>query len=336
MADTEISTPVESADVTTSSEEVSSETTSTDEVTSNETTAETETQGEQTTPETVETPQEERLYAGKYKSIEELEKGYAEAQKTLTQNLQMKSKYEELLKQKEQQDALRFERAKEQGFNTPDDMQIANYIKQAELNEFINTLPYYVDNDAQIQVQQYLNAYQNTGDSRYLNEAKKYYPAEFLEKVAVGKKDVESRMRAKLEHEAEIRKDKATAELAEVIKADYADFISDFATNKGKAKAFQMFDNGGFIQSKEDMDVFVNIYNDIAEVVKANAIKEYEAQKVIDATKQKATIPTDGQVGIKTENQLPTAQEMRDNPKLYAEAVKKWGMERVDKEFMKG
>jgi hypothetical protein len=335
MTDTEISTPVETADVTTSANEVSQETTSDAEVTGNETTAETETE-EQTTPETVEKPQEERLYAGKYKSIEELEKGYAEAQKTLTQNLQMKSKYEELLKQKEQQDALRYERAKEQGFNTPDDMQIANYIKQAELNEFIDVLPYYVPEDAQIQVQQYLNAYQKTGDARYLNEAKEYYPAEFLEKVAVGKKDVESRMRAKLEHEAEVRKDKATAELAEIIKADYADFISDFATNKGKAEAFKMFDNGGFIQSKEDMDVFVNIYNQIADVVKANAIKEYEAQKVIDETKQKATIPTDGQVGIKTENQLPTAQEMRDNPKLYADAVKKWGMERVDKEFMKG
>lgn len=326
--ETEISTPVETADVTTSETEVStSETTSEPEVTSNDTTAETET-NEQITQHGGE-EQQEKLYAGKYKSIEELEKGYNEAQKTLTQNLQLKAKYDELVKKQEQQDALRLERAREQGYNSADDMQIANYIKQAELNEFIDTLPYYVQEEEQIKVQQYLNAYQKTGDTRYLNEAKRYYPAEFLEKVAVGKRDVESRMRAKLEQEAKERINKANVELAEIIKTEYADFISDLSENKGKAQALEMFCEGNFIKSKEDMDVFVNIYNQIADVAKANAIKEYEAQKAIEKTKQAAQIEGNPD-GLTLGDSMPSyAQLVAMSQEDFEKACDKYGVDKI-------
>jgi hypothetical protein len=68
MADeTEISTPVETSDVTTSTDTPEVSETAEVEVTDETQTAETETQGEGEPP-------QEKLYAGKYKSIEELEK----------------------------------------------------------------------------------------------------------------------------------------------------------------------------------------------------------------------------------------------------------------------
>lgn len=330
MAEEEISTPVETSDVTTSEETPEVSETVESEVTEETTTAETETEAEQ--PE--ETPAE--LYAGKYKTVDELVKGYQEAQKTLTQNSQKLAEYNELLKKQEQQEALRLERAKEQGYNTVNDQQIAQQVAQAELNEFLNALRT-VDPDSQLQVQQYLNEYYQTGDIRYLNEAKRYYPSDFLENVAVGKLQMSERLKAQYEAEIKQKADKATQELAQTLKTDYADFLADTNENEGKAKALQMFCNGNFIQSKEDMDVFIDIYNKIADRERAAAIKEYEAKKVIDATKQKASIQTDsGNAGANNDSGIPTGEELRNNPSLYAKAVKKYGMDKVDAVIMKG
>lgn len=97
--ETEISTPEvetvettssdEVVETTTSSDEVVETTTSDDEVTSGEATAETETGNEGNTPHPSPLPQgareqttgEGELLAGKYKTVEELVKGYNELQK---------------------------------------------------------------------------------------------------------------------------------------------------------------------------------------------------------------------------------------------------------------
>lgn len=323
MAEEEISTPATESDVTTSEEAPEVSETVESEVTEENEAAETETEAAEQPEE--ETPAE--LYAGKYKTVDELVKGYQEAQKTLTQNSQKLAEYNELLKKQEQQEALRLERAKEQGYNTVNDQEIDLKVAQAELNEFLNALRT-VDPDSQLQVHQYLQDYYQTGDIRYLNEAKRYYPSDFLENVAVGKLKMGERLKAQYEAEIKQKADKATQELAQTLKTDYADFLADTNENEGKAKALQMFCNGNFIQSKEDMDVFVDIYNKIADRERAAAIKEYEAQKAIDAEKAKAVIETgSGAAGINSDN-VPTFDEItamsRDE---YAKAVDKWGLD---------
>lgn len=322
MAEEEISTPATESDVTTSEETPEVSETVESEVTEENEAAETETEAEQ--PEE-ETPAE--LYAGKYKTVDELVKGYQEAQKTLTQNSQKLAEYNELLKKQEQQEALRLERAKEQGYNTVNDQQIAQRVAQAELNEFLNALRT-VDPDSQLQVQQYLNDYYQTGDIRYLNEAKRYYPSDFLENVAVGKLKMEERLKAQYEAEIRQKADKATQELAQTLKTDYADFLADTNENTGKAKALKSFCDANFIQSKDDMEVFKGIYKEIADFERAAAIKEYEAQKAIDAEKAKAVIETgSGAAGINSDK-VPTFDEItamsRDE---YAKAVDKWGLD---------
>lgn len=320
---TEISTPAEETDVTTSSSEVSTETTSQDEVTEGSQVAETGNEGNITGP------VEKKLYAGKYKSIEELEKGYAEAQKTLTQNLQIKAKYDELVKKQEQQEARLLERARQQGYSTVNEQQIAQQVAQAELNEFINGLNYYVEPESQIIVQQNLNAYRQTGDMRYLNEAKRYFPSDFLENIAVGKLNMQNQLKNQFEQESRAKAQKADEELAQTLKADYADFIETVKANKGASKALELFCNAGFIQSKEDMEAFKSVYDDIVSFAKEQAVKEYEAQKAIDKTKQAAQIST----GINTEGVLdtkPTLEQIEKmTPEEYDRAVKKYGLEKL-------
>ena len=334
--ETEISTPVETSDVTTSTDTPEVSETAEVEVTDDTQTAETETN--ELKPEDYSEKQpEEKLYAGKYKSIEELEKGYQEAQKTLTQNLQIKAKYDELLKKQEQQEARQLERAREQGYNTLNDQKIAQQVAQAELDEFINGLNYYVEPDNQIQVQQYLNAYRQTKDLRYLNEAKRYYPSDILENIAVAKLQMQNNLKAQYDRETRERAEKADAELAQTLRADYGDFIETVKGNESMSKALEMFCNAGFIQSKDDMEVFKGIIDGITASVKDQAIKEYEAKKVIDATKQKASIQADsGNMGSNADYGMPTGEQLRNNPSLYAKAVKKYGMDKVDAEIMKG
>jgi hypothetical protein len=330
MADeTEISTPVETSDVTTSTDTPEVSETAEVEVTDDTQTAETETN--ELKPEDYSEKQpEEKLYAGKYKSIEELEKGYQEAQKTLTQNLQIKAKYDELLKKQQQQEARQLERAREQGYNTVNDQKIAQQVAQAELDEFINGLNYYVEPDNQIQVQQYLNAYRQTGDLRYLNEAKRYYPSDVLENIAVGKLNMQNQLKAQYEKETQERAQQADAELAQELREDFGDFIETVKANESMSKALEMFCNAGFIQSKGDMEVFKGIIDGIASGIREQAIKEYEAQKAIDAEKAKAVIET-GNAGLDiNSDKAPTLDQIsamsRDE---YAKAVEKWGLDTI-------
>jgi hypothetical protein len=325
MADeTEISTPVETSDVTTSTETPEVSETAEVEVTDDTETAETETG----TQDEGGTAPEEKLYAGKYKSIEELEKGYQEAQKTLTQNLQIKAKYDELLKKQQQQEARQLERAREQGYNTVNDQRIDQQVAQAELDEFINCLNYYVEPDNQIQVQQYLTSYRQTGDIRYLNEAKRYYPSDVLENIAVAKLQMKNNLKAQYDRETKARADQADAELAQTLRADYGDFIETVKGNESMSKALEMFCNAGFIQSKEDMEVFKGIIDGITSGIKDQAIKEYEAQKAIDAEKAKAVIET-GNAGLDiNSDKVPTLDQINAmSREEYSKAVDKWGLE---------
>ncbi len=323
MADeTEISTPAETSDVTTSADTPEVSETAEVEVTDETQTAETETQTEGE-------PQQEKLYAGKYKSIDELEKGYAELNKSYTQSKQVQAKYNELLRKQEQQEARMLQKAQQQGFNTVNDQRIAQQVAQAELDEFINGLNYYVEPDNQIQVQQYLNAYRQTGDLRYLNEAKRYYPSDILENIAVAKLQMQNNLKAQYDRETQERAQKADAELAEELRADYGDFIETVKASEPISKALEMFCNAGFIQSKEDMEAFKGIIDGITDNVKAQAIKEYEAQKAIEATKQAAQIEGNPDSFVFGENVPTYAQLAAMSQEDFEKACDKYGMEKI-------
>jgi hypothetical protein len=329
MAETEttISTPEDATvETETATDELVEDTSTSDDAPETDTsTAETETDGEQTQGDAQ--PPEQKLYAGKYSSIEELEKGYGELNKAFTQANQIKAKYDELLKKQQEQQTLQYEQAKKAGYNSVEEQQIANNVRLAEFNEFWNNLQY-LDADSQPTVQQYLTEYYKTGNADFLKAAKSFYSAEFLERVAIGKKDYESQLKNELTTKRNEIKNKQTAELAETIRTDYAEFLSDINENTGKAKALKAFCDADFIQSKDDMKVFADIYGEMETFIKAAAIKEYEAQKAIEKTKQAAQIQSDA--GIISPDTMPTIEQLEKmSQEDYNKAVAKYGTQKL-------
>lgn len=341
--ETTISTPVDnstSADTSSSVEPAStgSDTTvgnaaadtSTQEPVITETTAETGTQtGTQT----------EILYAGKYKTIEELEKGYKEAEKSFNKASEFEKKYNELLQQKEKETAQQQQQAllhaQQRGFDSIEQQQITDYLNDVEFKEYWNyagVLP----SEAIGQVQQYLQQGYNllqqgyTKDAQsYLNEAKRYFPSDFIEQVALAKSKEQSRLTQQYEAQAKQRQEQTTQELAQAIKTDFAEFLSDLGENSGKAEALQAFCNTGAISSKEDMQIFMNIYNKIVDTAKTSAIKEYEAQKAIDATKQSAQIES-GSINVPQAEDIPTYEQIKNmSQEEYDAAVNKYGFAKL-------
>lgn len=297
-AETEVSTPVETVEDTSVTVEPDGVNTVSDtsmtEPEAGTTTAETgNDEGTNNGDNTV----EEILYAGKYKSVEELEKGYNEAQKVVAKASEFEKKYNELLEkqtleaQQLQQEALR--QAQMRGFESVEREQIANNVLSAEAEYYALNLNR-VDPQNLEYAQANLAQYYQTGHPAYLNEAKKCFPGEFIEHTTIEKSKYEAKLLSEYEAQRAQALNTSTQKLADSLKTDFAEFLSDIKTNEGKAKALKSFCDVGSINSKEDMQVFNDIYQQIADYERAQAIKEYEAQKVINETKQKAVVESTG------------------------------------------
>ena len=291
MADeTQISTPDENLELDTSSDVEPSEIledTSIEEPSQDDESAETETK-EQIQE------QEQRLYAGKYKTVEDLEKGYSELQPFINKANDFEKKYNDLIKaqeleaQKHQQELLTL--AQQKGFNTIEEQEIAQKVQIAELEYYAQNLNQISDPQLLGEVQQLLGAYVQTGHPQYLNAAKSYFSSNFIEKVADAKSDLARRLQGEYEAKRSQERAKADEELANALKADFSEFLADVGANEGKAQALKSFCDAGFIQSKEDMQVFQEIYSKIAKFEREAYLKEIEAQKAIEETKNKAVI----------------------------------------------
>lgn len=327
--ETEISTPVETVEDTSTSIEPGADT-STVEPEAGILTAETETgvgvnKGEDD-PSIADTPLQETLYAGKYKSVEDLEKGYNEAQKLVAKASEFEKKYNELLQQKEAgtqrivQEQLK--NAQQRGFTSIEQAQIADAVQVAELEYYANNLNQITDPQNIEAARSYLAQYYQTGHEAFLNAAKQYFPSSFVENTAIEKSKYETQLQGQFEAQRRQNEDKASQQLADTLKADYAEFLADIKENEGKAKALKSFCDVGSINSKEDMQIFNDIYSQIANYERAQAIKEYEAQKAIEATKQAANI----QVGSTIGDGLPTYEQIANMTQAqYAEAYEKFG-----------
>lgn len=273
-------------------------------------------------------PTEPTLYAGKYKTVEELEKGYKESQKVFNEKAEIEKKYNDLLQQKETEyqkaEQQRLEQARQRGFKTAIDAEIADKIKVAEFEYYANNLNS-VPAESFDTVRQYLLEYYSSGNDSFLNEAKRYFPSNMIENIALEK----SKYEAQLRNEALTRQrqvDDANAQkLAEVLRADYAEFFGDIKENAPKAEALKMFCNTGLIQSKEDMQVFQNVYSNIEKYVKEQAIKEYEANKAIEATKQRTVIDGENSTNFDI-NSRPKSSDIADMSQQQFDAYcKKYG-----------
>ena len=322
--ETEITTPVETADVETSSETTPVEA---------DTVVDEQPVEEAAVTETEEPSQEPELLAGKYKTVDDLVKGYKHAESFISKANEFEKKYNDLVA-KQQQEVQRLTEQKLQeaqlrGFQSVEQQEIADQVQVAEFEYYWNNLSQINPEQAQT-VQQCLQAYYQSGHTGYLEEAKRYFPADFIERVAVAKSDLQSRLSNEYKQRKDQEFEAKQYELAQTLKAGFGEFLGDLETNTGKSQALQQFCHAGFINSVEDMKAFVDVYDAIAQFERAAQLKEIEAQKVIDETKARAVIDSNVSADSPQINKAPTYAEIsRMTQAEYNAAVDKWGLETI-------
>ena len=326
-AEAEISTPVETVteETSTITEPVDTETPVVEpDVTEEAAEVQAEVADEVKEPQTV--------YAGKYNSIEALEKGYKELESKLGQPNEYEQKYNELLKaqqeaaRKAQEERVR--QAQQYGFKTVEDQEAHEKLQATELEWYANYLNLVAPENYE-NARAYLGEYLRTGQVAYFNEAKKLFPLDFVENVANAKTQLSARLQGEIAQKRQLERDEFDKNLANQIKGQFNEFLADSATNQAKANALKAMCDAGAINSVEDMQNFVNLYTSIVDGAKELAIKEYEAAKAIEETKRKAVIDA----GV-------TADSNGDNPPTYAQiekmtqdefnkACERWGTEKI-------
>ena len=277
--ETEISTPVEAETVETSAtvEPVNNTETPTAEPNVTDDAAETETKA----------TEEQKVYAGKYNSVEELEKGYTELQKLMSKPNEYEKKYNELLEkqQKAEREAqeTKLREANNHGFRTVEEQEAHEKLQATELEWYATYLKLVAPENYE-NAKAYLGEYLRTGHTAYFNEAKKLFPLDFVENVANAKTQLNARLQGEIAQKRQLERDEFDKTLANQIKEQCSEFLADCGTNTAKAKALEAMCNAGAINSVEDMQNFITLYSSIVDGAKEIALKEYEAQKVIDET----------------------------------------------------
>ena len=326
-AEAEISTPVETVteETSTITEPVDTETPVVEpDVTEEAAEVQAEVADEVKEPQTV--------YAGKYNSIEALEKGYKELESKLGQPNEYETKYKELLEkqqkaEREAQEA-RIKEANNHGFRTVEDQEAHEKLQATELEWYANYLNLVAPENYE-NARAYLGEYLRTGQVAYFNEAKKLFPLDFVENVANAKTQLSARLQGEIAQKRQLEREQFDKNLASQIKGQFNEFLADSATNQAKANALKAMCDAGAINSVEDMQNFVNLYTSIVDNAKEIAIKEYEAAKAIEETKRKAVIDA----GV-------TADSNGDNPPTYAQiqkmtqdefnkACERWGTDKI-------
>jgi hypothetical protein len=292
--ETEISTPVETTEEVTSNtvEPETDSVTSTQEPSTEEIPAETETKEVQT----VEQP---KLYAGKYKSIEDFEKGHNELYGAFNKAKEYENKYNQLLKEQEtraeQIAQERLRQAQQSGYRTAEEQEIDSQIKLAEYQYYAQGLNNVVSPEYLQEVTKLLSDYYSTGHKAYLDEAKRYFTSDYIEQVASAKSMIQQRLSSEIQAKKRAQFEQEQARIDEVINTQYAEFLADSKENTAKADMLKALRGIGGITSNQDMDVFIEYYNRMAQYERAMALKELEAQKVIEEAKNKAVIGSGSQ-----------------------------------------
>ena len=323
-AEAEISTPVEAVAEETSTITEPVEETETPVVEPETTEEAAETQAEVT--------EEPIVYAGKYNSVEALEKGYKELESKLGKPNEYEQKYNELLEKQAKAEREAYEakvrEANNHGFRTVEDQEAYEKLQATELEWYANNLNLVAPENYE-NAKAYLGEYLRTGNQAYFAEAEKLFPIDFVKQVANAKTQLNAKLQGEIAQKRQLQREEFDKNLADQIKAQFNEFLADSATNTSKANALKAMCDAGAINSVEDMQNFVNLYTSIVDSAKELAIKEYEAAKAIEETKQKAVIDA----GV-------TADSNGDNPPSYAEiqrmtqdefnrACEKWGTDKI-------
>jgi hypothetical protein len=138
----------------------------------------------ETKQEEAESQTEEQLIFGKYKSLEEAEKGYKEASRSITKVAELEKQLNEYRQREEKALLDREERAKSLGFSNADEQALDFEVKSHEFDLYVQALETTLSGDAYNKVYQALLNYQQTLNPKALAVAKAYFDTDVISKIA--------------------------------------------------------------------------------------------------------------------------------------------------------
>lgn len=161
-----------------------------------------------------------------------------------------------------------------------------------------------------------------------MSEIKNYFNADIVEQIALDKRQYESQMQSEFDRLTQEHKTQKSREIAEMV--EQSEDLKALLYQESENYSPEVF---GIVKQMFDLTggVDLDVINKAVSSIKALGVKEHLAQQKANAEKQKANVPT-GQA-ITSGGEALTRDYAIAN---YAEAVKKYGMEKVDAIIMKG
>ena len=161
-----------------------------------------------------------------------------------------------------------------------------------------------------------------------MSEIKNYFNADIVEQIALDKKQLENKMQSEFDRLTQEHKTQKSKEIAEMV--EQSEDLKALLYQESENYSPEVF---GIVKQMFDLTggVDLDVINKAVSSIKALGVKEHLAQQKANAEKQKASVPTGQAVQVNT--QTLTKEYAQSN---YREAVKKFGMDEVDKILMKG
>ena len=161
-----------------------------------------------------------------------------------------------------------------------------------------------------------------------MSEIKNYFNADIVEQIALDKKQLENKMQSEFDRLTQEHKTQKSKEIAEMV--EQSEDLKALLYQESENYSPEVF---GIVKQMFDLTggVDLDVINKAVSSIKALGVKEHLAQQKANAEKQKASVPTGQAVQV---NAQPLTRDYAVNN--YAEAVKKYGMDKVDEIIMKG
>lgn len=162
-----------------------------------------------------------------------------------------------------------------------------------------------------------------------MSEIKNYFNADIVEQIALDKKQLESQMQSEFDRLTQEHKTQKSREIAEMV--EQSEDLKALLYQESENYSPEVF---GIVKQMFDLTggVDLDVINKAVSSIKALGVKEHLAQQKANAEKQKANVPT-GQAVTQNSGEGLTREYALKN---YNDAVKKFGMEKVDEIIMKG
>lgn len=287
-------------------------------------------ESEATNEEVIET-QPEWLNKSKYKTVEEQAKAYSELESKATKDAielaEARKRLEELSKPKEPSIVDEAGNVSKE-FREKHQFELDNneFTAYENISRGINDLAVRQEVENLLREAQSVYGYDKNAYSQVMDRVKEYFAPSVVEKMTkekiIAEQQFEQKYKTELQKSKEekaslvAKKIETVPELYQLVNSESESFSPETFTI-----VKQLFDKYG--------DIDVELTTKAITSIKALGVKEHLAKQQLEATKQSANVSTGSNVQ-EVKSDLPTAQELAENPSLYTEAVKKHGMEKID------